>query len=180
MVDGRRKIDASKAAMRQVFAHVAAYIQSSQDKTVKVGLCSFSTRATLLHPLGRFDETQLTQAIQDLQPTSATAIGDAMTLALRELLKAGVESKAIIVMTDGENTAGAPPDRVMQAIRRNDNNQGALTDDVKVFLVAFDVNAKVFEKVKTAGASVMESRDSASLEGILKTVVEEVLLEKSR
>lgn len=180
MAGERRKIDTSKAAMRRVFAHVAAYIQSAPDKTVKVGLCSFSTRATLLHPLGRFDENRLTQAIQDLQPTSSTAIGDAMTLALRELLKAGVESKAIIVMTDGENTAGVQPDQVMQAIRRNDNNQRALTDDVKVFLVAFDVNAKVFEKVKTAGASVVESRDSASLEGILKAVVEEVLLEKSR
>jgi Mg-chelatase subunit ChlD len=122
----------------------------------------------------------LTRTIQDLSPTGSTAIGDAMRLAVRELLKAGVENKAIIVMTDGENTMGAQPDLVMQAIRRNHNNQQALTDDVKVFLVAFDVNAQVFEKVKTAGASVVESRDSASLEGILTTVVEEVLLEKSR
>lgn len=176
----QRKIDTSKAAMRQVFTHVAAHIQSEPDKTVSVGLCSFSTRARLLQPLSPFDKTRLTQAIQGLQPTGSTAIGDAMMLALRELLKSGVESKAIIVMTDGENTSGAQPDRVMQAIRHNDNNQRALTDDVKVFLVAFDVNAKVFEKVKTAGASVLESRDSASLEGILQTVVEEVLLEKSR
>lgn len=179
-VGGRRKIDISKAAMRQVFAQVAAYLRASQEKTVKVGLCSFSARATLLHPLGRFDENQLTQAMRDLQPASATAIGDAMTLALRELLKAGVASKAIIVMTDGENTAGVPPDQVMRAMRRNENTQGALTDDVKVFLVAFDVKAKVFETLKSAGASVMESRDRVSLEGILKAVVEEVLLEQSR
>ena len=57
MAGERRKIDTSKAAMRQVFAHVAAHIQSSPDKTVKVGLCSFSTRATLLQPPGPFDKT---------------------------------------------------------------------------------------------------------------------------
>ena len=180
MVGEQRKIDASKAAMRQVFAHVAAHMKSSPDTVVKVGLCSFSASATVLHPLGPFDESRLVRSIQDLQPTSSTAIGAAMTLALRELMKAGVESKAIIVMTDGENTRGVQPDQVMRAIRRNDNTQKALTDDVKVFLIAFDVNAQVFEKVKAAGAAVLESRDSASLAGILTSVVEEVLLEKSR
>jgi uncharacterized protein YegL len=177
-IDGKPKIAISKAAMRTVFAQVEAYVKAHPEKKVQVGLVSFSGDARLVLPLTPFDKNRLEQETSALKTGGGTAIGDAMVMAVNELQKSGVESRAIIVMTDGENNRGMPPEQVMQAIRENKNSAQAQTDDVSVFLVAFDVNSGVFQGVGQAGASVVESRDEKSLQEMLNTVVEEVLLEK--
>lgn len=177
-VGGKRKIDISKEAMRTVFGQVDTYVKSNPEKKVQVGLVSFSGGATLVMKLQPFDRDRLEQQTNALKTGGGTAIGDAMALAMGELHKSGVESRAIIVMTDGENNRGIPPELVMQAIRGNRNSSKTPTDDVSVFLVAFDVNSAAFQAVSQAGASVVESRDANSLKEMLNTVVEEVLLEK--
>ena len=131
----------------------------------------------MLAPIA-FDKAQLERLTNGLHVAGGTAIGDGMVMAMNELNKANVESRAIIVMTDGENNRGAPPELVMQAIRDNQNTVQSQTDDVSVFLVAFDVKSGVFQSVALAGASVVESRNEKSLQEMLNTVVEEVLLEK--
>lgn len=177
-VDGEPKIAISKAAMRTVFAQVEGYVKSHPKKKVRVGLVSFSNGATLVMGLTPFDKVRLERETDALRTGGGTAIGDAMILAMNELHKSAVESRAIIVMTDGENNRGLPPELVMQAIRGNRNSLKSPTDDVSVFLVAFDVKSSAFHAVSQAGASVVESRDANSLQEMLNTVVEEVLLEK--
>lgn len=176
-IGNKKKIDISKEAMQKVFTQIAAYAQSHPEKKVQVGLCSFDHRVNLLQPLEIFDQNKLERMIQPLQPSGNTAIGEAILLAFKEILKSGVETKAILVMTDGENNRGTPPELVVEAIKQNRNNQQILTGDIDVFLIAFDVNASVFEGVKKAGAIVVESRDQKSLEGVLSSIVEQVLLE---
>jgi Ca-activated chloride channel family protein len=177
-INGQPKIQISKEAMRTVFSQIEAYVKSNPEKKVYVGLVSFSSEARLILPPTPFDKGRLEQQTNALKTGGGTAIGDGMALALNELHQAGVESRAIIVMTDGENNRGAAPDQVMQAIRGNQNSLQTPTDDVSVFLVAFDVKSSVFQGVSQAGASVVESRDAKSLQEMLNTVVEEVLLEK--
>lgn len=176
-VGDKRKIDISKESMRQVFAEIAAYAKANPKKKVKVGLCSFADRANVIEPLGPFDQAKLERAIEPLQPQGGTAIGDAMATAVRELVKAGAANRAVIVMTDGENTKGTAPEHVVEAIMQNSNTNQVTTGDIALFLVAFDVNAKVFDGVKQARASVKEAKDQKSLQGMLKEVVDEVLLE---
>jgi Mg-chelatase subunit ChlD len=147
---------------------------------VKVGLIAFSGKAEIIVPMRAFDRAALEAAVDRVQIGNATAIGDAMVLGSQELLKAGVENKALIVLTDGENNRGVRPELVVQALRKNWNKAGVLTDDVKVFLLAYDIEARIFEGVKQAGATVVESKDNAALQRILRETVEEVLLEKPR
>jgi Mg-chelatase subunit ChlD len=177
-IDGKRKIDISKNAMRTVFAQIDSYVKAHPEKKVQVGLISFSSDASLVVPPAPFDRARLEQRTDALRPGGGTAIGDAMVLALNELHKSAFETRAMIVMSDGENNRGVPPEQAMQAIRSNRNSAQAPTDDVSVFLVAFDVKSATFQGVSQAGASVVESRDENSLREMLNTVVEEVLLEK--
>ncbi len=177
-VDNKRKIDISKEAMRQVFAQVEAYTKAHPDKQVKVGLCAFNSAVETLHPLDVFDKAKLEQALQPMQPAGGTAVGLALELATAALLKSGVETKAILVMTDGENTSGVDPQLVVEAIKGDHNSAHALTAGIETYLVAFDVAAAQFAEVKKAGAVVLESRDQKSLEGIMGSLVEQVLLEK--
>jgi Mg-chelatase subunit ChlD len=179
-VKGRTKIEISKEAMRKVFDQVADYVKAHPKKKVKVGVCSFTSHPTLQRGMESFDQEALEKVIAPLEAKGGTAIGDAIAMAANILMKSGTETRAIIVMTDGENTHGVPPDRVVHAIKQNLNNQTAPTADIEVFLVAFDINAQVFDHVKQAGAAVKESWDQASLESMLNTLVEEVLLEKPK
>ena len=176
-IGGKKKIDISKDAMRAVLKQIDEYVRAHPDKKVKVGICRFSSQPALVRPLGPFDLKALETAIAGLQPMGNTAIGDAMRMALGELLKSNDETKAILMMTDGENNAGVTPDKVAQAIKQNANNRQLLTAGVELFLVAFDVSSNLFKPVKAAGATVMESRDAASLQSIMTNRVEEVLLE---
>lgn len=182
LVQGEPKIRTSKAALKRVLAQIDKWANepANANKVLKVGLIAFSGEAHLIRPLLLFDRAALEAAVDGVRIGNATAIGDAMVLGSQELLKAHVENKALIVLTDGENNRGVRPELVVQALRNNWNNRGIPTDDVKVFLVAFDIEARVFDGVKEAGAVVIESRDNAALERILKETVEEVLLEKPR
>lgn len=181
-VGGQRKIEVSKVAMKQVLNQIETWSKDKANakKPLRVGLIAFSGRADVVRPLEPFNKAALERAVDNLQIGSATAIGDAMILASQELMRAGVENKAIIVLTDGENNRGVRPDYVMRALRNNHNNLDTPTDDVKVFLLAFDIQAAKFNEVKEAGAVVLESKDKAALEKIMSQTVEEVLLEKPR
>lgn len=174
-VEGKRKIDISKEAMRQTFAQIDTFAQRNPKRTIKVGICSFSDRATVIQSLAPFNRTQLESAISPLQPSGGTAVGDAMVTALGELVKGGVATRGIIVMTDGASNRGTSPDQVVSAIRGNRNTAGVVTDETLIFLVAFDLNAQVFAGVKSAGAAIKESRNQQSLQDMMGLVTETVL-----
>lgn len=177
-VGGKRKIEISKDAMRKVFAQIAAYQKSHPERRVLVGLCAFSGDARVVLPLAPFNPSALEQQLGKLRTGGGTAIGDAIALAMQQLHESAAETRAIIVMTDGENNKGAAPHEVVQAIRDNKNSRNATTGDTAMHLVAFDVDSKVFQQVKQSGAAVVESRDARSLQTMLDNIVEEVLLEK--
>ncbi len=176
-IGGKKKIDISKDAMRAVFRQINAYSRAHPNKKVKVGLCRFSSQSSIVRPLAPFDMKALEAAVAEIQPSGNTAIGNAMQMALGELLKSNDETKAILVMTDGENNVGVSPGEVVQGIKKNSNNRNIMTAGTELYLVAFDVSSSLFAPVKNAGATVMESRDEASLKSIMTDLVEEVLLE---
>ena len=74
----------------------------------RLGLILFGTRAYLQTPL-TFDRKTVTQMLNDASIGLAgiqTAIGDAIGLAVKRLIKYPKDSRALILMTDGENNAG--------------------------------------------------------------------------
>ncbi len=74
----------------------------------RIGIIIFGKFAYLESPL-TIDNITLTNVINNLEIGIAgkdTAIGDALTLAVKKLKDQPAASKAIILLTDGENTAG--------------------------------------------------------------------------
>lgn len=92
--------------MEGVKSVVAEYVRSrTQDR---IGLVVFGNNAYLQSPLTT-DTSLVEGLVMDLQPRIAgdgTAIGDGLGLALKRLRNVDGDSKAIILMTDGVNTAG--------------------------------------------------------------------------
>lgn len=98
------RADAAKAAAR-------AFIQRTPLGT-KIGIISFSGAAGVVQPLSD-DRAQVVGALDDVPlPNGATAIGDALELADRNLPNRG--RRAVILITDGVNNSGTDP---LQAAR---------------------------------------------------------------
>ena len=92
--------------MEGVKTAVAEYVRSRGGD--RVGLIVFGNTAYLQCPLTT-DTSLVEQLVQSLYPRMAgdgTAIGDGLGLALKRLRDVEGSSKAIILMTDGVNTAG--------------------------------------------------------------------------
>lgn len=85
---------------------LATFIE--RRKTDRLGLILFGSKAYLQTPL-TFDHKTLHQLLSEAQIGIAgprTAIGDAIGLALKRLKDRPSESKVLILLTDGANTAG--------------------------------------------------------------------------
>lgn len=98
------RADAAKAAAR-------TFIAASPAGT-KIGIIAFSGAAGIVQPLSADHEAVAQSLDQVPLPNGATAIGDALQLAARNLPPRG--HRVIILITDGVNNAGADPAEVAQ------------------------------------------------------------------
>jgi hypothetical protein len=87
-----------------------------------------------------------------------------MERATRDLYAAGTIRKYLLVVTDGENTTGRRPEAVAREI--NQRSEGA----VKLYLVAFDVDAERFGFVSEVRGTVLEARNALALRASLDTL----------
>jgi Ca-activated chloride channel family protein len=134
-IDGRRvnRLEAVKHVFRRFVAGDRELVGRPDDL---IGLVSFGgfaeakTPLTLDHGalLEVLDTVQIAQPIYDdqgntinerlLAEEQATAIGDALTLAVDRLKESNAKSKVIILLSDGENTAGiAEPAEAAEAAK---------------------------------------------------------------
>lgn len=87
----------------------------------RLGLILFGERAYLQTPL-TFDTDTVRATLQDTEiglAGNATAIGDAIGLAVKRLRNSAGDQRVLILMTDGRNTAGAvEPDQAAELARQ--------------------------------------------------------------
>ncbi|MFX4229009.1 MAG: VWA domain-containing protein [Porticoccaceae bacterium] len=82
----------------------------------RIGLILFGQQGYLQTPL-TFDTKTVEQQLQEAQlgfAGNATAIGDAIGLAVKRLRDRPAESRVLILLTDGANTAGTDPRRAAE------------------------------------------------------------------
>ncbi|HEY1656539.1 MAG TPA: VWA domain-containing protein [Candidatus Tumulicola sp.] len=92
-------------------AAARAFIAETPPGT-KIGIVAFSGGAEIVQPLSA-DHAQVAQALDDVPlPNGATAIGDALQTAARNLPAQG--HRVVILITDGVNNAGVDPNEVAQ------------------------------------------------------------------
>lgn len=109
----------STTRMEGVKTVVSEYVRSRSGD--RVGLIVFGNKLFLLSPLTS-DTLLVDTLVQSLQPRMAgdgTAIGDGLGLALKRLRDVDAASKAIILITDGVNTAGQVSPRKAAQIARD-------------------------------------------------------------
>lgn len=76
----------------------------------------------------------------------------------RALDATGVSRRHLLLVTDGENTDGFEPGEVAVAI-----GQRPFDERPSIYFVAFDIEARRFRDVQTAGGLVMEAASGKAL-----------------
>lgn len=105
--------DVSPDRARAALAAMRAFVDRAPAQTA-IGIVSFSTSAQALARPTR-DRDQVQQALDEIPaPNGATAIGDALALAQEILPRTG--SRAVVLITDGENNAGTDPMAAARAL----------------------------------------------------------------
>jgi hypothetical protein len=106
-------------------------------------------------------------------PGGNTPLGNSLNVAARAVLGSSLSRKHVLVITDGENTAGPPPALVMPRLKKQAEEKHST---LSVHFVAFDVAAKVFDSVKKQGATVVGAADEKQLNNQLQFILQKKIL----
>src|SRR5204863_3757314 len=163
--DSRPKYVVAQEAIEATLDATEAFIAKRPDFPIKIGIYSFSSNVRLLLSIRPYDRAAVRGALAHLpRPGGGTAIGEALGEARPGLYRAGVFRKYLLVVTDGENTSGRPPERVAREIFRK--SEGA----VQVYFVAFDTSPQKFAFLKDAGGDVIGAGTGAELRRALDAI----------
>jgi len=148
--DSRPKFVVAQEALEAMLDATDAFIARRPDFPIKIGIYSFSSQVRTLRPIEPYNRAAIRTVLNALpRPGGGTAIGEALRAARPDLYRAGLFRKYVIVVTDGENTSGRPPDEVAREIY--EKSEGA----VQVYFVAFDTSPDKFSFLKQAGGDVI-------------------------
>lgn len=163
--DRRPKYRVAREAIVEMLATTDSFIARQPGFPVKVGLFAFASDVSTLVPVASFDGPALRTALVEMPfPKGGTAIGEAMDAARDALYRSGTIRKYILVVTDGENTEGRPPEFVAQEIARR--SEGA----VRMYFVAFDIDADKFAFVRRVRGEVLGAGNAVALRASLDTI----------
>ncbi len=151
---------------------------TNSAKPVHAGLFIFSGEgAKEVVRFGKFDPKAMRGWLKSYSgPTSGTPLGIALETASRAVLKSDLSQKHVLVITDGENTVGPDPARILPGLLKEAERKQTV---LFTHFIAFDVAASVFNPLKRQGATVVAAANEKELNQQLDFVLEEkILLEK--
>lgn len=166
-----KKLNIAKKVTQSAFDAIADFAAKNPGKNLQAGLTHFDSSVSELLPIGPPDRAAAQQALERMDTGGQTAIGDAMVAGKQQLNRAALKRQFMIVITDGINTQGRMPEDVVAALQ-------ALPEEQRptIYLVAFDVAAKVFEPLVKQGVTVSEAQDAKSLQSALDYILYEKIL----
>jgi Mg-chelatase subunit ChlD len=167
----RPKNQIAREALDKIVNYTTQWQKSHPDRALQVSVINFSSSATVLEPMKPFDPGVVRSALERIpMPGGGTAIGEALITAFQSLYSSGCVRKHVVCITDGENTAGAPPDRVARQLF--DQTGG----EVELHFVAFDTSASKFGFLRSVNGHVVEASDEQQLGTKLAEIYEKNIL----
>jgi len=109
-------------------------------------------------------------------PSGNTPLGNSLKTAGETVLASPLSRKPVLVITDGQNTAGPQPSAVLPKLKQQAEEKHT---SLSVHFVAFDVDAQLFDRVKKQGATVVSAADETQLNSQLEYILQrKILLEE--
>lgn len=163
--DERPKYVVAREAIERMLDATDAAVAKRPDFPVLVALHVFSGRVETVLPMQPYRRDSVRAALARISmPDGGTAIGRGIDAARRALYRSGVYRKNVLVVTDGENTSGPSPDSVARELF--ERSEGA----VRMYFVAFDVDADNFAFVKAVRGEVVGAANGRALAAALDSL----------
>jgi len=165
---------ALQAVSRQLLAF-STNTNSGAPRKVQAGLFTFrGDSAHEVVKLGPLDAPALEAwAARFSKPNGYTPLGNSLAVAAHALMASPLTRKHVLVITDGLNTAGPPPQSVLPRLKKEAEEKGAT---FSVHFVAFDVDARQFAPIKRLGATVVGAADEKQLNSQLQYILQQKIL----
>jgi Mg-chelatase subunit ChlD len=168
---GAPKYLIARQALQTILGATDAFVRHRPDYPVKLAVFGFSSMPWQVLPFGPYDHAAVESALQRLPlPGGGTAIGAALDAARVALYRSASVRKYILVVTDGENTAGVAPEPVARNIYAKSGGS------VSISFIAFDTDPAVFGFLRDVGGSVVTAQDAAGLEKALLEIYDGKIL----
>lgn len=125
-------------------------------------------------PMAAFDPATVRRWLGQMPPPQGgTPLGDSMARAGAALQQVDAGSRHLLVLTDGANTAGNPPEAVLDALFKQSMQTGR---PVFVHVLALDIPPRVFTSLRDAGANLVGAADEKQLQTQLDFILENQIL----
>jgi Mg-chelatase subunit ChlD len=161
----------AREALAKIIDYTGQWQKSHEDRVLEIGLFNFNSSASQVLPMGQFDLAKSRQALRAIPPPGGgTAIGEAVAEGFKALYQSGCVRKYLVCITDGENTAGPPPDRVSRQLFAQTHGE------VEMHFVAFDTSAGKFAFLSEVNGHTVEAADGAQLQAQLSDIYEKRIL----
>jgi uncharacterized protein YegL len=176
----RPKIAIGREALAAVLRQLDAYIQQAAPgltRRVDIALLAFDNGSVRtvsgMRPFTSKDLNGLVTAVPSAG--GGTPLGDSMSEATKAVLKSPLSRKHVLLITDGENTSGSRPDKVLPQLQRSLADKQAV---VGFHVVAFDTDSRIFAPLKNLGVGIYGAGDEAQLNAQLSLILgKKILLE---
>ena len=171
------KYQIATRAIESIIARLEKF-NATGGRKVRAGLFTFRDHgASEIVKIGPFNAAAMRSGLAELgKPDGGTPLGSAVREATEAFLKVKAGARHVLVITDGENTQGPPPEEVLPKLQADAPKSGS---PVYFHFVAFDVDARVFAGVKKLGVTLAAASNETQLDEKLTFILEEkILLEK--
>jgi hypothetical protein len=152
---------------------------SGVPRKIEAGLFVFNSKSGAREAVkfGAFDADALEAfARKFTNPNGNTPLGNSLKTAGDTVLASPLSRKHVLVITDGQNTAGPQPSAVMPRLKQQAEEKHT---SLGVHFVAFDVDAHLFDPIKKQGATVVSAADETQLNSQLEYILQrKILLEE--
>ncbi len=179
-----KKFEAASESIKEILMFIKDFYKENLEKDsiiLKLSIVTFSDVVNIVYPLTEIDENTINAMIEfasqssNFDPDGQTAIGDTIAKGAEILSQSGTIFKSLIIISDGENTAGVDPALVLDSLVNNRNNKSTkefpvLTNNILVSFVGFDIDTGKFSALEQGGAKLTQADNKEQLNETLKNL----------
>jgi hypothetical protein len=168
----------ARRAMESVVKRLQNFATNTTDgvaRKLEVGVFVFENNGPKeFIKLAPFDPKEASSWAQRMPgPSTGTPLGTTLQKASESVLNSKMSRKHVLVITDGMNTVGPEPVKVLPRIK---DEAARKQSTVSAHFVAFDIDAKLFDPLKRQGVTVVGAANEAQLNSQLGFILEKKIL----
>jgi hypothetical protein len=168
----------AKRAMESVVKRLQNFATNTTDgvaRKMEVGVFVFADNGPReFIKLAPFDPKEASGWAQRMPgPSTGTPLGITLQKASEAVLNSKLPRKHVLVITDGMNTVGPEPVKILPRIK---DEAARKQSTVSAHFVAFDIDAKLFDPLKKLGVTVVGAANEEQLNSQLGFILEKKIL----